>query len=80
MAAVAITSDCTNAANWAAGGETRLSTTGSFDMTTAPNTGGFFVGDYQGLTHSGTIFDPFFVMTKPIATYGLTDPFASTAQ
>jgi BNR repeat-like domain len=76
----AATSDCTNAANWAVGGEIRLSTTGSFDMKTAPNAGGFFTGDYEGLTHSGTIFDPFFVMAKPIATHGPTDPFASTAQ
>ena len=49
-------------------------------MTTAPDAGGYFVGDYEGLTNSGTIFDPFFVMAKPIATRGLTDPFASTTQ
>jgi hypothetical protein len=73
------TSDCTNPASWAAGGETRLSTTGSFDMTTAPEAGGYFVGDYEGLTSSGTTFDPFFVMARPIATRGSTDPFATTA-
>jgi hypothetical protein len=49
-------------------------------MTTAPNAGGFFVGDYEGLATSGTVFDPFFVMAKPIATRGPTDPFASTAR
>ena len=76
----AATSDCSAAASWSAGGETRLSTTGSFDMTTAPNAGGFFVGDYEGLATSGTVFDPFFVMAKPIATRGPTDPFASTAR
>ena len=76
----AATNDCTNPANWAAGGQTRLSTTGSFDMTTAPSAGGFFVGDYEGLATSGTIFDPFFVMAKPIASHGRTDPFASTAK
>jgi Neuraminidase (sialidase) len=70
---------CDQAASWAAGGETRLSTTGSFDMLTAPNADGFFVGDYEGLTNSGTIFDPFFIMAKPIAAHGPTDPFASTA-
>jgi BNR/Asp-box repeat len=75
----AATADCTNPASWAAGGETRLSTTGSFDMTTAPDAGGYFVGDYEGLTASGTTLDPFFVMAHPIATTGLTDPFASTA-
>ncbi len=73
------TADCTNAANWASGGETKLSTTGSFDMTTAPDAGGYFVGDYEGLSASGTTFDPFFVMAQPKATSGLTDTFASTA-
>jgi hypothetical protein len=48
-------------------------------MTTAPNAGGFFVGDYEGLTSSGSTFDPFFVMAQPIATKGLTDPFANAA-
>jgi len=71
--------DCTNAANWATGGETQLSTTGSFDMTTAPDAGGYFVGDYEGLSASGTTFDPFFVMAQPVATTGMTDTFASTA-
>jgi hypothetical protein len=70
---------CGNPASWAAGGETLLSTTGSFDMTTAPIARGFFVGDYEGLTSSGTTFDPFFVMARPIATKGPTDPFANTA-
>ena len=75
----AATSDCSKAASWAAGGETRLSTSGSFNMTTAPFAEGYFVGDYEGLTATGTTFDPFFVMAQPIATKGLTDPFANTA-
>ena len=75
----AATSDCTNPASWAAGGQTLLSTTGSFDMTTAPNAEGFFVGDYEGLTSTGSTFDPFFVMAQPRATTGSTDPFANTA-
>jgi hypothetical protein len=76
----AATSDCTSAANWAAGGQTLLSTTGSFDMTTAPGSdAGYFVGDYEGLTSSGNTFDPFFVMAQPIATKGPTDPFSNTA-
>ena len=70
---------CSNAANWAAGSETKLSTTGPFDMTQAPDAGGYFVGDYEGLTSSGSTFKPFFVMATPIATTGLTDPFANTA-
>jgi hypothetical protein len=69
----AATSDCSKAASWATGGQTRLSTTGSFDMTTAPNAGGYFVGDYEGLASSGATFDPFFVMAQLIATKGLTD-------
>jgi hypothetical protein len=48
-------------------------------MTTAPNAGGYFTGDYEGLTTTGTTFDPFFVMAQPIATLGPTDPFANTA-
>jgi Neuraminidase (sialidase) len=76
----AATADCTNPANWVAGGETRFSTTGSFDMTKAPLTPtGYFTGDYEGLTTSGTTFDPFFVMAQPIATKGPTDPFSNTA-
>lgn len=76
----AATTDCTSTANWSSGGQTRLSTTGSFDMTTAPNAGGYFVGDYEGVTSSLTTFDPFFIMTKPIATAGPTDPFSTTAK
>jgi hypothetical protein len=72
----AATADCSKPANWAAGGETLLSTSGSFDMLTAPLTPtGFFVGDYEGLTASGTTFDPFFVMSQPIST----NPFSTTA-
>jgi hypothetical protein len=48
-------------------------------MTQAPDAGGYFVGDYMGLTSSGSTFDPFFVMAKPIATTGQTDSFANTA-
>ena len=73
------TSDCSNPASWAAGGETRLSASGSFDMTTAPVANGLFVGDYVGLTSSGTRFFAFFVMAKPIATTGRTDVFSNTA-
>jgi len=76
----AATSDCTKAASWAAGGETRLTTSGSFNMTTAPFARGYFVGDYEGLTATGATFDSFFVMAQPRATAGLTDPFANTAK
>jgi len=72
------TSDCTNPASWAAGGETRLSTSGSFDYTTAPNAGGLFLGDYDGLTSSGTTFKALFDMSQPIATTGKSDTFSNT--
>jgi hypothetical protein len=73
------TSDCSNPANWASGGQTRLSTSGSFDYTTAANAGGFFLGDYDGLTSSGTAFKALFAMSKPIATAGPSDLFANSA-
>jgi hypothetical protein len=62
-----------------AAGETRLTTTGSFDYTTAPDAGGLFIGDYQGLTAAGRRFLPFFIEAQPIATSGSTDPFFTTA-
>ncbi|HEY2159743.1 MAG TPA: sialidase family protein [Solirubrobacteraceae bacterium] len=78
---VSCSSACTNPASWAAGGERRLSTSGSFDMLTAPSAGGPFVGDYDGLVPAvqttGSLFDSAFVMAKPIATNGPTDLFAN---
>jgi len=73
------TSDCSNPASWAAGGETRLSTSGSFDYTTAANAGGLFLGDYQGLTSAGSRFIALFDMSKPIATAGRSDTFSNSA-
>ena len=73
------TSNCTNPASWAPGGETRLSTSGSFDYTTAPDAGGAFLGDYDGLTSSGTTFKALFAMSQPIATAGKSDLFSSSA-
>jgi hypothetical protein len=73
------TSDCSNAASWAAGGETRLSTSGSFDYTTAANAGGLFLGDYQGLTSAGSRFIAFFCMSNRIATTGRSDTFSNSA-
>ena len=42
----AATANCTNPANWSA--DTHVA--GPFDMETAPNARGLFVGDYEGLT------------------------------
>jgi hypothetical protein len=51
---------------------------GPFNITTAPNAEGFFVGDYEGLTEAGTSgFRPFFIMATP-STSPMTDPFSST--
>jgi hypothetical protein len=72
-------SDCTNPASWVAGGETKLSTSGSFDFTTAPNAGGLFLGDYSGLTASGTTFKALFAVSRPIATQGASDLFFNSA-
>jgi BNR repeat-like domain len=54
--------------------ESRL-TAASFDITTAPvapASRGFFLGDYEGLTHAGSIFSTFFAVTTGDPT-NLTD-------
>ncbi|HEY2031946.1 MAG TPA: sialidase family protein [Myxococcales bacterium] len=43
--------------------EARLSE--GFDIETAPNDEGFFLGDYMGLVHAGNVFTPIFVVTSP---------------
>jgi hypothetical protein len=48
----------------------------SFDMKTAPQAGGFFVGDYEGLDAMGAVFAPFFVQTNSGNTANRTDVFA----
>ena len=52
-------------------------TSKSFDMSFAPNAGGLFLGDYEGLTNSGTTFEPFFVQTN-MSTTNRTDVFAAS--
>jgi hypothetical protein len=73
------TSNCADPASWAAGGETRLTNTGSFDYLTAPDAGGLFLGDYDGLTASGETFKAFFDASKPLATAGASDSFSNSA-
>lgn len=53
-------SGCSNPASW--GAEARL-TNSSFDLRQAPNAGGFFTGDYEGLTAAATQFGAFFSAT-----------------
>ena len=48
---------CTNANNW--GNEAKL-TDQSFDMRQAPDAGGFFTGDYEGLANAVNDFTAFF--------------------
>ncbi len=52
------TTDCTDPANWA---ENHVA--GSFEIEQAPNFGGYYLGEYEGLTSSGTAFLPFFDQT-----------------
>ena len=56
------------------GNEVRI-TPKSFDMSIAPNAGGLFLGDYEGLDVNGTAFVPFFVQT--VSSSNPTDVFAS---
>lgn len=58
------------------GNEAHIS--GSFDMMTAPDAEGFFVGDYEGLTNSGASFVPFFVQANSGNTTNRTDVFATS--
>jgi hypothetical protein len=48
----------------------------SFDLLTAPNAGGFFLGDYEALGVNGTAFVPFFV--KTVSSSNPTDVFTNS--
>jgi hypothetical protein len=50
---------------------------GPFDMHTAPDARGLFVGDYQGLAGLGQGFAAAYVMAKPASRDGPTDLFFS---
>lgn len=50
---------------------------GPFDMKTAPNAEGFFIGDYAGLDARGAAFLPFFMQTNSGNTANRTDVFAA---
>lgn len=51
---------------------------GPFDMLTAPNASGFFVGDYESIGTSGTSFQPFFVQANSGNTSNRTDVFTTS--
>ncbi|MFD0740183.1 hypothetical protein ACFQZQ_12940 [Lysobacter koreensis] len=57
--------------------ETRVSP--AFDLATAPNAGGLFLGDYQALKSRGNVFVPFFVRTSSGDFNNRTDVFAAPA-
>jgi hypothetical protein len=57
--------------------EARITPT-SFDLSTAPIARGLFLGDYEGLAHTGSAFLTFFVQTNSGNTANRTDVFATT--
>jgi BNR repeat-like domain len=59
--------------------ESRL-TPSSFDMRTAPDALGYFVGDYTGLDHVGSVFHPAWVAANTGNLANRTDVFHRTAQ
>ena len=52
---------------------------GPFDFTTAPDAGGYFLGDYEGLGSIGNAFAPFFAATNSGNTANPTDIYFTTA-
>ena len=54
--------------------ESRL-TAASFDMRTAPDALGYFVGDYSGLDHVGSVFHPAWVAANDGNLANRTDVF-----
>ncbi len=58
--------------------ESRLTPT-SFDMRTAPDAGGYFVGDYTGLDHVGSVFHPAWVAANDGNLGNRTDVFHRSA-
>jgi hypothetical protein len=57
--------------------EARITPT-SFDDTTAPDSRGYFLGDYQGLANDGSVFKPLFVQTNSGNLSNRTDVFGTT--
>ena len=51
---------------------------GPFDFTRAPLAGGYFIGDYQGLTAAGKRFYPFFAMATAAGETNPVDIFTTT--
>jgi hypothetical protein len=66
--------DCASPASWAS--ETHVA--GPFDEEQAPDAGGYFLGDYMGMTTSGNVFQPFFIQAQSKAANNPTDAFFNT--
>lgn len=58
------------------GNRRRIAT--SFNLLIAPQSAGFFLGDYQGLVSAGERFHPVFVTTNPQQVDNPTDVFTTT--
>ena len=52
---------------------------GPLRLAHGASAGGLFLGDYDGLTSSGTTFKALFDMSQPIATTGRSDTFSNSA-
>jgi hypothetical protein len=65
-------------ASFVAADERRVTTT-SFDMRTAPDALGYFVGDYTGLDHAGTTYHPTWVGANDGNLANRTDVFHRAA-
>jgi hypothetical protein len=70
---VRCSSACTSSSSWS---ETHVA--GSFDEEQAAFARGYFLGDYEGLTTSGNVFQPFFVQAVSGAAGNPSDVYFST--
>jgi hypothetical protein len=70
----AATQVCANPGSWSS--DTHVA--GPFDMETAPDANGYFVGDYEGLARAGNSFAAFFAMANDGNLANRTDIFEST--
>ncbi|HEX6701461.1 MAG TPA: sialidase family protein [Gaiellaceae bacterium] len=68
------TQNCTSPLSWTS----EAHVAGPFDMETAPNARGFFVGDYEGLARAGNSFVSLFAMANDGNLANRTDIFEST--
>jgi hypothetical protein len=70
---VRCSANCASSGSWA--NETHVG--GPFDLEQAADARGYFVGDYEGLTTNGNVFQPFFGMAVDRAT-NPSDAFFAT--